>query len=65
MKPGRADVARAAGRRAGCVDIVAHVLSLVLHHGALCEEGTHSELLEHGGLYARLHELQFTRTPTA
>jgi len=53
--------------------VIAHRLStvlgadhiVVLHHGALCEEGTHEELLEHGGLYARLHELQFARTPTA
>ncbi|MCH7892618.1 MAG: hypothetical protein IH921_14055 [Gemmatimonadetes bacterium] len=36
---------------------------VVLHQGELCEEGTHQELLEHGGLYARLHELQFARTP--
>ena len=51
--------------------VIAHRLStvlgadhiVVLHHGALCEEGTHEELLEHGGLYARLHELQFARTP--
>ncbi len=47
--------------------VIAHRLStvqhadriLVLHHGELREEGTHEELLEHGGLYARLHELQF------
>ena len=53
--------------------VIAHRLStilgadhiVVLHHGALCEEGTHEELLELGGLYARLHELQFTRTPAA
>ena len=53
--------------------VIAHRLStvlgadhiVVLHHGALCEEGTHEELLEHGGLYARLHELQFARTPAA
>ncbi len=32
---------------------------LVLHHGELREEGTHAELLRKGGLYARLHELQF------
>lgn len=51
--------------------VIAHRLStvlgadhiVVLHHGALCEEGTHEELLDHGGLYARLHELQFARTP--
>ncbi len=31
---------------------------LVLHHGALSEEGTHQELLHRGGLYARLWHLQ-------
>ena len=53
--------------------VIAHRLStvlgadhiVVLHHGTLCEEGTHEELLEHGGLYARLHELQFARAPVA
>ena len=47
--------------------VIAHRLStvqhadriLVFHHGRLREEGTHKELLEQGGLYARLHELQF------
>jgi ATP-binding cassette, subfamily B, multidrug efflux pump len=47
--------------------VIAHRLStvqgadriLVLRRGKLVEEGTHAELLEEGGLYARLHELQF------
>ncbi len=47
--------------------VIAHRLStvqgadriLVFHHGELREWGTHQELLEEGGLYARLHELQF------
>ena len=47
--------------------IIAHRLStvqhadriLVLHHGEVREEGTHHQLLEKGGLYARLYELQF------
>ena len=47
--------------------VIAHRLStvqradriLVMHHGEVREEGTHDELLSHGGLYARLHELQF------
>ncbi|MEE2668885.1 MAG: ABC transporter ATP-binding protein [Gemmatimonadota bacterium] len=51
--------------------VIAHRLStvqgadhiIVLHHGELCESGTHEELLEKEGLYARLHELQFLRTP--
>jgi ATP-binding cassette subfamily B protein len=47
--------------------VIAHRLStvqnahriLVLHHGEIREAGTHRELLEQGGLYARLYELQF------
>jgi ATP-binding cassette, subfamily B, multidrug efflux pump len=49
--------------------VIAHRLStvqnaddiLVLHHGELKERGTHPALLDAGGLYARLHELQFAR----
>ena len=48
--------------------VIAHRLStvrradriLVMHHGLLAEEGTHRELLAAGGIYARLHKLQFT-----
>ena len=47
--------------------VIAHRLStvqgadriLVFHHGELRETGSHAELLEADGLYARLHELQF------
>jgi len=47
--------------------VIAHRLStiqtahriLVMHHGKLAEQGTHADLLKKGGLYARLHELQF------
>lgn len=51
--------------------VIAHRLStvthadriIVLHHGERAEEGSHQELLDHGGLYARLHELQFAGLP--
>ena len=47
--------------------IIAHRLStieqvdrvLVLHHGQLAEQGPHDELLAAGGLYSRLHRLQY------
>jgi ATP-binding cassette, subfamily B, bacterial MsbA len=47
--------------------IIAHRLStvrradrlVVLEHGRIVEEGTHSRLLELGGLYARLYQRQF------
>ena len=31
---------------------------LVLHHGRLIESGAHQELLQQGGHYAYLHQLQ-------
>lgn len=48
--------------------VVAHRLStirgadriLVMHKGRLAEQGTHGELLAAGGLYSKLHELQFS-----
>jgi ATP-binding cassette subfamily B protein len=47
--------------------IIAHRLStlqqvnriIVLHKGKIREEGTHQELLQLGGLYAKLYELQY------
>jgi len=47
--------------------VIAHRLStilqadliLVLHHGQLVEQGTHRELLEKDGMYARLYNTQF------
>jgi ATP-binding cassette subfamily B protein len=49
--------------------VIAHRLStvqgadhiLVFHHGEIRERGTHQELLDKEGLYARLHELQFAQ----
>jgi ATP-binding cassette subfamily B protein len=51
--------------------VIAHRLStvrradqiLVLHRGELRERGTHEELLKLGGVYARLHRLQFADEP--
>jgi len=47
--------------------VIAHRLStvrradriLVMHRGRLREQGTHRELLAQGGIYARLHAMQF------
>jgi ATP-binding cassette subfamily B protein len=48
--------------------VIAHRLStilaadkiLVLDRGQLVEQGTHSKLLDNGGLYAELYETQFS-----
>jgi ATP-binding cassette subfamily B protein len=53
--------------------VVAHRLStirranriLVFHKGELREEGSHDELVEKGGLYEKLHRLQFADGPTS
>jgi ATP-binding cassette subfamily B protein len=47
--------------------VIAHRLStiryvdriIVLHKGRIVEEGSHRELLERGGHYSKLYELQF------
>lgn len=53
--------------------VIAHRLStvrradriIVLDEGIIGEEGTHDELLAAGGLYKRLHEIQFRDYPAA
>ena len=48
--------------------VIAHRLStvkqadkiLVLEHGRIIETGTHADLIQRSGLYARLAKLQFT-----
>jgi ATP-binding cassette subfamily B multidrug efflux pump len=49
--------------------VIAHRLStikaadriVVFHRGRVAEQGTHEELLARGGVYAKLHELQFAK----
>ena len=53
--------------------VIAHRLStvqnadqiIVMHHGEIAERGTHAELLTRDGLYARLHNLQFSAQSAA
>ena len=53
--------------------VIAHRLStiqradsiLVLHHGRVCEQGTHQELLAQKGVYFRLYQLQYKGQLTA
>jgi ATP-binding cassette subfamily B protein len=51
--------------------VIAHRLStvinahkiLVINNGYIVEQGTHKELLQKSGLYAKLYEIQWKRKP--
>jgi len=53
--------------------VIAHRLStirasnriVVFHRGHIAEQGTHEELLDKGGVYAKLHALQFAKDKIA
>ena len=53
--------------------VIAHRLStirevdriIVLHKGQIVEQGTHDDLLQHHGIYARLYELQYRDQETS
>jgi subfamily B ATP-binding cassette protein MsbA len=53
--------------------VIAHRLStieradriVVLERGRVVEQGRHAELLARGGLYAKLHQLQFREEPAS
>jgi ATP-binding cassette subfamily B protein len=53
--------------------VIAHRLStiqradriIVLHHGKVAEQGSHQELIDANGLYAKLHRLQFGQGASA
>jgi len=55
------------------VIVIAHRLStirragkiVVIAKGSVSEAGTHEALMAQGGIYHRLHELQFDSTPLA